>query len=200
MKKIRLCVIISLYIKRKGAITLDIFNEQIVKRAKKPKQLIIKIISVIILITVPVVCTVLAFTVTTYMFYIGFFLFIAGIYVVWYVFNIQKVDFEYSVSGGDLDISKIIALRKRKKICRVKIGEIDVLGKGEKTVDGMRFTKTFIAAGDLDRDDENYYAVYNDAAYGKCLLIFSPNEKILEAMKSSLKKDLVLKLFYHRNA
>lgn len=63
----------------------------------------------------------------------------------------------------------------------------------------MRFTKTFIAARDVDVKDDNYYAVFNSPAYGKCLLIFSPNEQILQGMKPYLKKDIVIKLFYNRN-
>ena len=78
--------------------------------------------------------------------------------------------------------------------------EYEKLEKGEKSVEGMKFSKSFIAARDIDADDENYYAVFNSAAYGRCLLIFSPNEQILEGMKRYLNKDIVLKLFYKRNA
>ena len=52
----------------------------------------------------------------------------------------------------------------------------------------------------LMRKSENYYAVYNSAAFGRCLLIFTPNEQILQGMKKHLNKDIVLKLFYNRNA
>ena len=176
------------------------FNEQVVKRANKPKNMIIKIISVLILIMIPIIFSVLSFAITAYMFYIGLFLFIGGIYVVWYIITSQKVEFEYSVAGDELEISKIISLRKRKRVCKVPIREIEQLEKGEKSVDGTKFSKSFIAARDIDADDENYYAVFNSAAYGKCLLIFSPNEQILEGMKRYLNKDIVLKLFYHRNA
>ena len=176
------------------------FNEQVVKRANKPKNLIIKIISVLFLILIPIVFSMLAFVITAYMFYIGLFLFMGGIYVVWYIITSQRVEFEYSVAGDELEISKVISLRKRKRVCKVPIREIEKLEKGEKSVDGMRFTKSFIAARDIDADDENYYAVFNSAAYGKCLLIFSPNEQILEGMKRYLNKDIVLKLFYNRNA
>ena len=176
------------------------FNEQVVKRVNKPKNLIIKILSVLILIMIPIVFSVLAFVVTAYMFYIGLFLFMGGIYVVWYIFTSQRVEFEYSVMGDELEIAKVISLRKRKRVCKVPIREIEKLEKGEKSVDGMRFTKSFIAARDIDADNENYYAVFNSAAYGKCLLIFSPNEQILEGMKRYLNKDIVLKLFYKRNA
>lgn len=176
------------------------FNEQVVKRANKPKNMIIKIISVLILIMIPIIFSVLSFAITAYMFYIGLFLFIGGIYVVWYIITSQKVEFEYSVAGDELEISKIISLRKRKRVCKVPIREIEQLEKGAKSVDGAKFSKSFIAARDIDADDENYYAVFNSAAYGKCLLIFSPNEQILEGMKRYLNKDIVLKLFYNRNA
>lgn len=176
------------------------FNEQVVKRANKPKNQIIKIISVLILILIPIVFSMLAFVITAYMFYIGLFLFMGGIYVVWYIITSQRVEFEYSVAGDELEISKVISLRKRKRVCKVPIREIEKLEKGEKSVEGMRFTKSFIAARDIDADNENYYAVFNSAAYGRCLLIFSPNEQILEGMKRYLNKDIVLKLFYNRNA
>lgn len=176
------------------------FNEQVVKRVNKTKNLIIKILSVLILIMIPIVFSMLAFVITAYMFYIGLFLFMGGIYVVWYIFTSQRVEFEYSVMGDELEIAKVISLRKRKRVCKVPIREIEKLEKGEKSVDGMRFAKSFIAARDIDEDNENYYAVFNSAAYGKCLLIFSPNEQILEGMKRYLNKDIVLKLFYKRNA
>lgn len=176
------------------------FNEQVVKRANKPKNLIIKIISVLILIMIPIVFSMLAFAVTAYMFYVGLFLFMGGIYVVWYIITSQRVEFEYSVAGDELEISKVISLRKRKRVCKVPIREIEKLEKGEKSVEGMKFSKSFIAARDIDADDENYYAVFNSAAYGRSLLIFSPNEQILEGMKRYLNKDIVLKLFYNRNA
>ncbi len=179
---------------------MDTFNEQVVKRAKKPKNLIAKIVAVFLLIAVPALCVILAPIIKVmYLIYVAFFIFIAGIYVVWYVFSIQKVEFEYSVLGDDLNISKIIALRKRKKICKVPIREIAMIEKSEKKIENMHFMKTFVAARDVDAKDENYYVVYNSVAYGKCLLVFSPNEQILQGMKPYLNKDIVLKLFYNRN-
>ena len=79
------------------------------------------------------------------------------------------------------------------------INEITELTKDEKVIDKMRFTKTFIAARDIDSKDENYFAAFNSPAFGKCLLIFTPNENILEGMKSHLDKKLVIKLFYRKN-
>ncbi len=179
---------------------MDIFNEQVVKKAKKPKNLIIKILSVFLLITIPALCVILAPIVElTYLIYVGFFILLGGIYIVWYVFNVQKVDFEYSVVGDELNIAKVIALRKRKQICKVPIREVEIIEKTDDEISKMRFMKTFSAARDIDKKDENYYLVYNSVAYGRCLLIFTPNEQILRGMKPYLNKDIVLKLFYNRN-
>lgn len=178
---------------------MEVFNEQVVKRVNKSAQLVIKILSFVLLITVPIICVLLANKIM-YMAFVGLFLFIGGIYIVWYVVTSQRVEFEYSVSGDELDISKIISLRKRKRICKVPIREIEKLEKGEKSVEGIKFLKCFQAAHDIDKDEENYYAVFNSPAYGKSLLIFTPNEQILEGMKKYLNKDIVLKLFYNRNA
>lgn len=174
------------------------FNEQVVKRVNKPINLIIKILSVMLLIAVPVICVLLAYVITPYLIYVGLFLLLGGIYVVWYVFTSQKVEYEYSITGDELDIAKVISLRKRKRVCKVSIREIEKLDKGEKTIENMRFSKTFVAARDIDADDENYYAVFNSTAYGKCVLIFTPNEQILQGMKKYLSKDIVIKLFYGR--
>ena len=183
----------------KGVLKVEGFIEQVVKRQNKAKQLYIKIIAVFLLFAVPISCTLLAYVITAYLVYIGLFLFIIGVYAVWYVFSSQKVEYEYSIVGDELVVAKVIALRRRKTMCKVPIREIEKLGKGEKTVENVRFTKVFEAAGDIDAVEENYYCAYNSPAYGKSELIFAPNEKILQAMKPYLHKDLVIKLFYNRN-
>ena len=165
----------------------------------KPKHLLIKILAVFLLVTVPLGCALLAPVVgVPYLIYVGFFIFLGGIYAVWYVFSLQKVDFEYSVTGDELIVAKIISLRKRKLLCKVRIREIERLDKGEQTIEGLRISKNFEAARDIDKENENFYAVFNSAAYGKSVLIFSPNEEILQAMKRYLNREIVVKLFYQQ--
>lgn len=176
------------------------FNEQVVKRVNKSKQTMIKIIAVLILISVPFIFAMIAIlTKIQYFMVVGFFVFLFGIYAVWYTFCQQKVDFEYSVAGNDLDISRVINLRKRKIVCRVAINEIEELTKDEKKIENERITKTFIAARDIDAKDENYFAIFNSPIFGKCLLVFTPNEQILEGMKPRLNKNIVINLFYKKD-
>lgn len=179
---------------------MDVFNEQVVKRVNRTQSLVIKIVAVFLLIAVPLLCVFIAPIIkVVYMYYVAFFLFVGGIYMVWYVFSCQKVEYEYSITGDELKVAKVIALRKRKKICTVPIREVEMLENSDEKVNNMHFMKTYIVPRDVNAKDENYYVVFNSAAHGRCLLVFTPNEQILKGMKPYLNKDIVLKVFYNRN-
>ena len=172
------------------------FIEQVEKKNKNAKSLIIKIMSVVLLLTVPAVFVIIAPFTNFYLALVGLFLFIGGIYVVWYVFSMQKVEYEYSVIGDTLNIAKIFDLRKRKRLCRLEIKDIEMLEKGDDKIKTMHFRKVYEAAKDVSDTKENYYAVFNEIAYGKSLLIFNPNDTVLKAMKPYLEKSIMLKIFY----
>ena len=76
----------------------------------------------------------------------------------------------------------------------MQISDMEILDKDEKVIDTMRFAKRIEACADIN-DENNYYAVFNSAAYGKTLLVFTPNEKILNAMKVILRKTLYSRFF-----
>ena len=71
-----------------------------------------------------------------------------------------------------------------------------MLTREEKEGENVRVTKAFVAPRDVDAKDENYYALFNSPAFGKCLLVFSPNEQILDGMRVHLDKLIVHELFY----
>ena len=174
------------------------FIEQVVKRDKTAKNLAIKIIAVVLLFVIPLLFVFLARFISFYMALVGFFLFIAGLYIVWWVFTSQKVEYEYAVNGDSLDIAKVISLRRRKNVCRVNIKDIELLEVGDKSVRDDHFRKVYEAAKNMSDTETNTYAVFSKPAYGRCLLVFNPNETILEAMKPYMNRDVMVKGFYKR--
>lgn len=178
---------------------MDIFIEQVVKRKRNVRSVGIIVLVISLLILLPVLCGALAFVITPYFAYIGLFVLIIGIYLAWYFITSQRVEYEYSVTGGTLDVSKIISKRKRKRITRVEIKDIDLFCKiNDKRINEKNYAKHFMAAADLKDNENTYAAVYNNPAQGRTILMFTPNEKIREGMKDYLKKDIVLEMFYHR--
>ena len=74
----------------------------------------------------------------------------------------------------------------------------EILEIGDKTVREMSFSKVYMAAEDADDVNGNWFAVFSTPERGRCLLVFNPNEQILQGMKPYLKRELMLKLFYKR--
>lgn len=178
---------------------MEIFFEQVVKRKRNAKSTGIIILTVFLLLFLPALCIVLAYIIQAYFIYIGLFVLIFGIYLAWYFITSQRVEYEYAVSGDTLEIAKIVSKRKRKRMTKLEIKDIDLFCKiDDKRVNERGYAKHISAAED-PRDTKNTYcAVYNDPARGRTLLVFTPNKKIREAMKPHLKKDIVLEMFYHR--
>ena len=174
---------------------MDVFPEQVVKHDKTAKNLFIKIISVVLLFLVPMACLLLA-RVIAYFAMVGFFIFLGGIYIVWWIFKSQKYEFEYAVSGDNLNVSKIIAMRRRKKVCSVPIKEIASMEIGDKNVKNRRFRKIYFAAKNERDFDANTYAVFKNPLYGTCLLVFNPNDRIITAMRPHMNQELIKQLYY----
>ena len=173
------------------------FNEQVVKRDKTAKSLFIKIAAVVLLFAVPLSFVLLG-RIIPYMAMVGLFIFIGGIYVVWWVFTSQKVEYEYSVNGDTLNVAKIIALRRRKRVCNINIKDVESIEVGDQNIRERHFGKMYFAAKNPADVSTNTFAVFADPVYGKCLLVFNPNESILNGLKPYLKRDIVVKLFYKR--
>ena len=111
--------------------------------------------------------------------------------------RLYKVEFDYSVVGNHIFVDKVIAGKKRKSINKVEIGnitELDVI-KGD-NVPNEKYAKTYeCSEGGFEG---NYYCIYHEAGKGKCLMIFSPNEKIISGMRPYMTRELVMKVFYNK--
>lgn len=103
------------------------------------------------------------------------------VYGGYYLGTATEVEYEYIFTNGELDIDKIIAKRKRSRLLNsIKISRFEKFGKVADNPgcgDGM----TRILATDGFQEDD-YYAEFHHDKYGECCLIFSPNERVLEAI------------------
>ncbi len=178
---------------------MDIVVEQVVKKGKSIRDLIIKICIIIITMAIPFLFYAIAqLTALNYFVIVGIFVFLFGIYGAWYFIVSLKLEYEYCVTNDDLTIDKVIAKRRRKNMISINIKDIYELVKvDDENLDKRKYDKYIFANSEIS--SENAYACsFNSKKYGKCLLIFEPNEKILNAMKHHLKKDIILKIFYKR--
>lgn len=106
----------------------------------------------------------------------------------WFSKN-TDVEYEYSITNGELDIDKIIAKRKRKHLLSVNAADFSAYGRYDEDTSETADDVTFILA--CDGSQKGYwYADFKSGKYGKSRLIFSPDEKIRSCIKPYLSSDV----------
>lgn len=175
---------------------MDNLVEQLVKRKKGVRYYINMALILIVAILIPVTFVIIAeFTKRAYFIYIAFFTALFCIYGAWYFITSLSIEFEYAVLGSVFRVDKIIAKRRRKKVLKIDVKELDDVFKySEKEMNSRSFTKIYYV-GYSDYDEENYVASFNSEAKGRCAIVFSPKEKLLSAIKPYLKREIVSRLF-----
>ncbi len=175
---------------------MDNLTEQVVKVKKDAKYYINLVLIIFFAVAIPVGLIVLAEIIQrAYLIYIALFLVLIFAYLSWLLITSLNIEYEYALLGSTMLIDKIIAKRRRKKILKLEVKEIDDFFRYDDQEMGKRkYAKVYEAAG-VRYSEENYVACFYSQAKGKCALIFSPNEKLLKAMKPYFNQDITLKIY-----
>ena len=171
-------------------------TEQLVKKKKNAKYYIN--VFLIIFAAIAIVATLIIFAFITgpaYLVYLAMFAGMFSIYGVWYFITCLRVEYEYSFLPTTLRIDRIISKRKRKPMLKIDIKLFDDFFKyTDAEMSKRKFTKIYRAAAS-EFGEENYVACFHSEAKGKCALIFTPNDQLLDAMKPFFNNDLRKKMF-----
>ena len=164
------------------------FVEQLVKKRQSLPDICKKLAIVFLGIAAPITVGSLAYVVMThYLLYVALFMIPFMIYLGWFFFGYINLEFEYSVTAGSLAVDKIIGQRKRKRLLDVNIRDLTAVERVcENNLDERRYAKYIEAAADPG-DRERYCATFKSDKFGSAILFFSPDEKILGAMKPYLR-------------
>lgn len=165
---------------------MDTFVEQIVAKKKGGKEIGIIVLVILAAVLLSAVLVL----------YLGpmFLILLIGIgYGAWFLITNQNVEFEYSVTNGDIDIDQITAQRKRKRIVSVSGSKIESMEPyREAEFANRHFDRTVMAAPSLQ--EATWCFSYRSKKNGHTLVVFSPEERVLEALKSGLSTLLQLEL------
>ncbi len=106
------------------------------------------------------------------------------IFLTWKYTNIE---YEYSITSGELTFSKIYGSRKRKFITRVMIKQFELImnldeREGLDRLEMFGPQKHYIAVSALT-DENVYFALYTDEKGNKCVFYFKANDDALRIMK-----------------
>ena len=133
-----------------------------------------------------------------YLAIIGMFLYLFAAYGAWYFITSLKVEYEYAFLSSTLRIDKVIAKRRRRAILKVDVKKFDDFFRyDDKKMSERRFNKIYHVSG-KEFSENNYVACFHHEGKGKCAIIFTPNEKLLEGMKPFFTSELRKKLFLNK--
>ena len=141
---------------------MDTFMEKIVEKKKTPKDMAI---TAGIVLAALLAITILTNIVLTYASLSGIspLLWVGVIYGAFYLIRSRSIEYEYIVTNGDLDIDKIVAKRKRKRIFNGNCKGFDILARYrgthyEHSMDGI---KNRIEAVSTMQAEDIYFIVLN---------------------------------------
>ncbi|HCW80437.1 MAG TPA: hypothetical protein DG942_04945 [Ruminococcaceae bacterium] len=168
----------------------DIFVEQIIKKKMGLKDytafLAVALMSVfVVFLTLKIPA----------LFMIAFLIWIALFFADYYLITSRNVEFEYSVTNGDITIDKIISRRKRKHVLSVDAHNISEMGKFKPDVINRKrvFKPYFTSIYDDGRD--SWYFCAHSSKNGNVLVVFNPEEKVLNAIRPFLPGQVALVAF-----
>lgn len=178
---------------------MDNLIEQVVPKKRDGGYVARIIIIILIAIGIPGILILIAeLTKTAYLAIIALFVLLFCIYFAWYFISAQKVEFEYGFLAATLRIDRIIAKRKRKPVVKVDVKKFDdFFPYSDTEMNKRKFNKVYHAAAE-EFSEDNYVACYRDDAKGKCAIIFTPNEELLNEMKIYFSNELRRKLFVNK--
>ena len=176
---------------------MDIFNEYIVKRKNSGKDYA-KIFGIVLgSIVLYYVLLIVLNQLGNYgtMFILPA---LAGvIFLDWYLIRSFRVEYEYSVTNGYMVIDKIIARSRRKRQITFECRDVDEMKKfnpdeaAQKTFDKILYTD------DNKPDSDAWSMELTHKDLGHVLVVFSPSDRILAAIKPFLKRQVAFHAFGH---
>jgi hypothetical protein len=165
---------------------MDIFIEKIVSKKKSMNDLLFNIG----IIVAGIVISFVIFAIPVLQSF-ALFLFAGIVFGIYYLITSRNVEFEYIVTNGEMDIDRIVARRKRKRMFSGNCREFEIIAK----VNSEKFTgeyknirKKLQLSGAEDTAD--LYFLISHYKGERTLVFFEPDQRMLDAFKTYIPRKI----------
>lgn len=161
----------------------DVFAEQLVKHKPRLKNIVIKVLAILM----GVVVTAFGWLVTQNLYPV---LLAAAWLGAWYIFTSENYEFEYSFTNGELDIDRIVAQRRRKRLlstnCRTFVLMAPCDAEHEKLTENMVLART-VDYSSSPSANGRWFFVFTGTSGVMVKAIIEPTPRMLQVLKDALK-------------
>jgi hypothetical protein len=110
-----------------------------------------------------------------------------AMWLTWFLLQSTYIEYEYIVTNDEMDIDKIIARKKRKRLITIKISKAEEWGE---YAAGKAETATVTVQAHDCGYKNLWYIVTHHEAHGKTAVLFSPNRAVLEAVNKAVPYNM----------
>ena len=164
----------------------DVFVEQIVKKRATVKDNLIK--SAILFVAVILASVFFMFVPSQFFGGFALLLAVGSLVFAWYLMSGMNLEYEYIFTNGEIDIDKISAKRKRKRVLTVAISSFDDFGKYDAEKIKSHNIKNIVEVCESLSYENTYYAVFRGKDGNNHLLVFTPNERFITEIQKYYRK------------
>jgi hypothetical protein len=161
---------------------MDSFVEKLVTRKKQPIDYIQT--AAVILLAVIILSAGFFVALPDIMTQFILIIWAAVIYGVYLFIKSKKIEYEYAVTNGDMDIDRIIAQKKRKRIFSGNCRNYEIIAKVHSDKYNGSYAaieKKITAVSSMDSEDVYFFVTqYNNA---RTIVYFEPSEKMMKAFR-----------------
>ena len=174
---------------------MDVFVEYMVKKQNTGKDILLKFVYAFLGVAIMLLALLLSPILGAFA-SLGFLLGCAAIYGAYYLISSMNVEYEYIITNGEMDVDKIIARRRRKRLLTANARRFEEFGAyNHETMSSRNFANRVYACT-APADPGNYYAVFDHQTLGQTLLVFTPNDRVLESLRSFIPRQAGGKAVY----
>ena len=177
----------------------DTYIEYLVKKRSTSKDILLKILIVIAAVVIALALFFLSPLLGMFSMF-GYLLAFGAFYGAYRLIGAMNLEYEYLLTNGDLDIDKIMNRNSRKRILSVKCSSFETFGRYQEAEHKNKQYQTRIMACSSPSDPEVWYASFKHSKHGHTLLVFNANERILEAIRPFISKQLAFQVFVKKAA
>lgn len=167
---------------------MDVFVEQIVKKKFGPLDYVI---------FAGVVLAGLVLTALAFVFLPPFAVIVfAGVcFGAYYLITSRSLEFEYSVTNGDITIDKIIYRRSRRRVISLDANTVEEMGKYDPEKHRAKSYASRLFTSRLPSGEGAWYFTARHPKFGYVLVVFDPDEQVLEAIRPFLTRQVAKDAF-----
>ena len=175
----------------------DVYIEQLVEKRPDPKSMMIRMLIVVAAVFVtflPIIIEMLFIPPESQgsLLAVMPFTLAGSIWGAIILFRRQNLEFEYILANGEFDVDKIMGKRRRKRILNsANCRNFDILApmvpKYQHQYNNNQLKKLDVSSSHDAQD--RWFAIFVGAKGVKTLLVFEPNEKMLEGLKKFVMRN-----------